>query len=63
MTLQGHDCLQQEGHCQQTFMEIMQACGSEVRNAALLPVFCMNQSHRKEDSLRGVVLLIMQEER
>ena len=58
MTLQGHDCLQQEGHCRQTFMEIMQACGSEMRNAALLPVFCMNQSHRKADSLCGVVLLM-----
>jgi len=57
MTLLGHDCLQQEGHCRQTFMEIMQACGNEVRNAALLPVFCMNQSHRKADSLHGIVLL------
>jgi len=57
MTLLGHDYLQQEGHCRQTFMEIMQACGNEVRNAVLLPVLCMNQSHRRADSLHGVVLL------
>lgn len=62
MTLLGHDSLQQEGLCQQTFMEIMQACGSEVGNSALLAVFWTNQPTGRQIPCIVLSCLNMQEE-